>query len=319
MKKNVFQTPILFLIFNRPDTTKLVFESIKKMKPKKLYIAADGPRVDRLGEFELCERTRNIIKDIDWECEVKTLFRSNNLGCKVAVSSAIDWFFENEEQGIILEDDCLPNESFYFFCEELLNYYKKDNTIMHIGGSNFQNEKIRGNASYYFSNYNHIWGWATWRRAWEKYDVNMQTFTTEECNDILNQTFKSEKEKFFWRKIFNDSIKKDVNTWDYQWTYAIMKNKGLSIIPNINLVKNIGFDENGTHTNSNDILGLGIRKYGILSEIIHVDKKQINYLADSYALRKFFNPNVLYIFIRKVVFKFNLLSEKLFKKTDRSF
>ena len=174
----MFQTPILFLIFNRPDTTKRVFESIRSIKPAKLYIAADGDRKDKVGEDLLCKDTRSIIDLIDWECEIKTLFRPENLGCKIAVSSAIDWFFENEEQGIILEDDCLPNESFYIYCETLLNYYAFNERIMHISGNNFQDGMMRGNGSYYFSNYNHIWGWASWKRAWKAYNVDL-SFLTE--------------------------------------------------------------------------------------------------------------------------------------------
>ncbi len=162
----MFQTPILFLIFNRPDTTKRVFESISRVKPTKLYIAADGARKNKVGEVLLCQETRNIIELIDWECEIKTLFRTENLGCKIAVSSAIDWFFENEEQGIILEDDCLPHPSFFGYCETLLNYYKDDLRIGHIGGDNFQKGKKRGEGSYYFSQYYFIWGWAIWKLAW---------------------------------------------------------------------------------------------------------------------------------------------------------
>ena len=222
----MFNTPILFLIFNRPDTTKQVFESIRKARPNKLYLAADGPRASKLGEVDLCMQTRNIVSQIDWDCEIKTLFRDENLGCKIAVSSAIDWFFENEEQGIILEDDCLPHESFYGFCETLLNYYKNDGRVFHISGNNFQDGIIRGDGSFYFSKYNHIWGWATWKRAWKMYDVNLKFENEKEIEVFIKRNFEAKKEQLFWTKLYKNFIKSAIDTWDYQWTYAIWKNNG---------------------------------------------------------------------------------------------
>ena len=193
----MFQTPILFLIFNRPDTTKLVFESIKRIKPAKLYIAADGARKHKVGEDLLCKETRSIIDLIDWECEIKTLLRTENLGCKIAVSSAIDWFFENEEQGIILEDDCLPNESFFNFCEQLLNQFKENKEIMHISGNNFQDGITRGDGSFYFSKYNHIWGWATWKRAWKLYNVKLEIEDKKEIEIFIEKNFETKKILYF--------------------------------------------------------------------------------------------------------------------------
>ena len=155
-----FSIPILFLVFNRPETTALVFQEIRKVRPQQLFVAADGPRPDRTGEAEKCAEVKKIVAAVDWPCEVKTLFRDNNLGCRVAVSSAINWFFENVEEGIILEDDCLPHPDFFRFCNELLDYYRNDERIMHIGGNNFQFVNKYGKSSYYFSHYAHIWGWA---------------------------------------------------------------------------------------------------------------------------------------------------------------
>jgi hypothetical protein len=302
----VFQTPILFLIFNRPDTTKQVFDSIKKVKPKKLYIAADGPRISQLGESDLCEQTRNIVRHIDWDCEINMLFRSENLGCKIAVSSAIDWFFDNEEQGIVLEDDCLPHQDFFMFCEEMLDYYKDDQQVMHIGGANFQKGKIRGDGSYYFSNYNHIWGWASWRRAWEKYDVNILSYSEIEAEKIVNERFNSKNEQEYWHKIFSNLKKGIIKTWDYQWTYSIWKNNGYSILPNVNLISNIGIGEIATHTNGKDILGLGNIKTKPLGRIVHPSKKEINTLADLFGFKHYFNPNKLYYAYRLLMSKINL-------------
>ena len=299
----MFQTPILFLIFNRPDTTKLVFESIRSMKPAKLYIAADGARKDKVGEDLLCEESRSIIDLIDWECEIKTLFRPENLGCKIAVSSAIDWFFENEEQGIILEDDCLPNESFYNYCETLLNYYASDERIMHISGNNFQDGMMRGNGSYYFSNYNHIWGWATWKRAWKAYNVDLSFLTETEINNLIEKKFGTKKERFFWNNIFKSVLVDKIGTWDHQWTYAIWKKNGLSIIPNKNLVYNIGFNVNGTpHNNDTSILGLGNMPTFLMDKIINHSAIAINNKAKKYTLNHYLNLSILFYIYKKIIF-----------------
>ena len=297
----MFQTPILFLIFNRPDSTKLVFESIRSIKPAKLYIAADGARKHKVGEDLLCKDTRSIIDLIDWECEIKTLFRNENLGCKIAVSSAIDWFFENEEQGIILEDDCLPNESFYNYCETLLKYYASDERIMHISGNNFQDGNVRGNGSYYFSNYNHIWGWATWKRAWKAYNVDLSFLTETEIETLIEKQFDTKKERLFWNNIFKKVINKTIGTWDYQWTYAVWKNNGLSILPNKNMIANIGFNNNGTHTSGVDILGLSNMKTFSISNIIHPTEIEINKKADKYGLDHYFNPSKFFYLYKKII------------------
>jgi len=239
-------SPVLFLIFNRPDVTFLVFEQIRKTKPKKLYIAADGSR--SIEEEELCKKTRTIIENIDWECEVQTLFREVNFGCKVAVSSAIDWFFEHEEQGIILEDDCLPSLDFFRFCDEMLERYKLDSRIRFIGGSNFQFGNKRGDSSYYFSNLTHVWGWASWRRVWNDYDVNLNKYRKEDHYTAFLKVFNNEMLAQDWKNIIDRLYKNEINTWDYQLSITNLFNNGLSVIPNVNLISNIGFDKNATHT-----------------------------------------------------------------------
>lgn len=165
-------SPVLFTIFNRPDTTQLVFEKIREFKPSKLYIAADGPRADREGEDALCRETRGVI-NVDWDCEVQYLYRSENLGCKLGMSGAIKWFFENEPEGIVLEDDCLPGEDFFRFCDTLLEKYRDDTRVAHIAGTRMTLNDKFGDATYYFSKYTHIWGWASWRRVWKNYDENL--------------------------------------------------------------------------------------------------------------------------------------------------
>ena len=163
--------PILFLIFNRPQLTARVFAAIREAQPSQLYVAADGPRSNRPGEADLCEQARRVINGVDWPCEVKTLYRQENLGCRQAVSSAITWFFDNVEAGVVLEDDCLPIESFFRFCSELLIRYRDDTRIGMISGNNHGFRIYDDSLSYSFSKHGAIWGWASWRRAWRLYDT----------------------------------------------------------------------------------------------------------------------------------------------------
>lgn len=273
-----FETPVLFLIFNRPEQTQIVFDRIKSLKPVNLYIAADGPRADKPGEYDLCQQTRKITSEIDWPCHLKTLFRPENLGCGKAISSALNWFFENVEYGIILEDDCLPDISFFQYCEENLIKYKDDGQIMSIGGNNFQNGIKRGEGSYYFSNYPHQWGWATWRRAWKHYDFDMPDIDTF-LRSGINRIFKSKKEVKYWTKKLMLVINNKINTWDYQWFYTIWKNNGYSITPNCNLVINIGFRNNATHTFLRDSIKENDKLEKMTYPIMHPSKK-IEHFAD---------------------------------------
>lgn len=243
---HILNTPILFLVFNRPETTRQVFKKIKEARPSILYIASDGPRSHIVGESEIVQSIREyLLNQINWDCEVKTLFRIENLGCGKAVNEAITWFFENVEEGIILEDDCLPNQDFFWFCEELLKEYRNDEDVMSIGGTNFLRGIKRGKSSYYFSSHFHVWGWASWRRAWVKYDYEVKNMTEERLRTILNKRFISSGEKRLYKSMFNDMKMRKVDTWDYQWFFTHLFSDGLTIIPNVNLVTNIGHD--GTH------------------------------------------------------------------------
>lgn len=263
----MLKTPILFLIFNRPDTTEKVFEKIKEQKPKYLYVAADGPRLNKPGEVELCQQTRAILKKIDWECEIKTLFREENLGCKKAVSEGITWFFDNVEEGIILEDDCLPSNSFFSFCEQMLEKYRYDTRVMQISGENPSNKKFN-DYSYYFSKTPHIWGWASWRRAWKLYDVEFKNFDYFIKNNIISNIFEQKEAQKFWNKMFLRVKKGELNTWDYQWSYTLFTNNGLNIIPNENMISNIGFGhKEAAHTSEN--AKCANKKVYELDEIVH--------------------------------------------------
>ena len=241
-------TAVLFLIFNRPETTQQVFSTIRQAKPPRLYVAADGPRIENPDEANQCELARSIATQVDWKCEVKTLFQDQNLGCRLAVSQAIDWFFGQELEGIILEEDCFPDQSFFWFCQELLNRYRDDTRIMHIGGTNFQFGKKRTNYSYYFSRYTHLWGWATWRRAWMFYDEKLNQWPEAKQNDILLPWADDRCFIFYWKNLFEKAANGDLDTWDPQWIFACWSQNGLSVIPSVNLVSNLGFSKDSTHT-----------------------------------------------------------------------
>lgn len=241
---------MLFLVFNRPDTTYQVFEAIRRAKPQFLYVAADGPREGVEGEAQLVAKVRKIASLVDWPCELKTLFREKNLGCKRAVSGAITWFFEQVEQGIILEDDCLPHGDFFHFCEILLDRYADDGRVSVITGNNFQNGRKRGDGSYYFSRYNHVWGWASWRRAWQHYDGDLRFWPNWKRSGAWLSEFPDRVERRYWEGIFDQMYDKQIDTWDYPWTASIWYHAGLTATPNVNLVSNIGFGPDATHTTS---------------------------------------------------------------------
>lgn len=278
-------TPILFIIFNRPDTTKTVFAEIRKAKPNRLFIAADGPRQNKPGEKEKCEETRRITEKIDWPCEVERLYREKNLGCKFGVSSAITWFFENVKLGIILEDDCSPDQSFFKFCSTLLEKYEGDKETMMISGDNFH-KNILIKSSYYFSRYPHIWGWATWRRAWKKYNVRIPKVPLMSKTNTPNNIF---IERLYWNSIFNRVHKNQIDTWDYQWVYAIFKNNGKIICPKINLVENIGFGENATHTKTGNVT----KRKGISFPLLHPKQTSVDTKLDINEFKKNQNINIL--------------------------
>jgi hypothetical protein len=244
-----FNTPVLLLGFNRPDLTSQIFEAIRLAQPPRLYFAVDGARSNQPREKEkVIEVIKYVTTNVDWKCELKTLIRDKNLGCKHAVKGGIDWFFENEPMGIILEDDCLPTPSFFWFCENLLELYREDARIGQICGFNpLVNFDFEG-ASYGFSKYGPIWGWASWRRAWKEYDVNMSSWPEILENDKLKNFVSSRKEERWRKTIFQKVFSGEIDTWDYQWSFAKLINKQLSVIPRTNLIENIGFGADATHT-----------------------------------------------------------------------
>jgi len=269
--------PVLLLTFNRLDTLERTLKAIRRYQPESIFIASDGPRITKVGEAELVDNIRKyMLGQIDWKCEVHTLFRNENYGCGKGVSSAINWFFDHVESGIILEDDCVANESFFEFCEDLLLRYKSDERIMHISGSNFHLSEVSEH-SYFFTYACYMWGWATWKRAWKKYDFYLTDYDDKwDFNGFVTDKF----EKKYWRDIFNRVRNGQIDTWDYQWFYYCWKNNGLSIMPKVNLVKNIGFDSRGTHTNTEHFLE-NLKTYS-LDSLIHPTEIIRNAKADKW-------------------------------------
>ncbi len=300
----MLNTPVLFLVFNRPDTTSQVFDQIRKVQPKQLFIAADGPRADKEGEKETCEQVRRMVLDnIEWKCEVRTLFRDTNLGCGKAVSRAIDWFFDHVEQGIILEDDTLPDATFFIFCEQLLHYYNEKEEIMHIGGSNFEIEAAIGNTSYYFSRYNHIWGWATWRRAWHLYRFNCDQVEAQLLKEKLKKNNFTNDEINYWIQNFNFINAHEIDTWDYQWHFTMWLNEGIAIIPSKNLISNIGIGKNATHTYQVEMKTGNLQTYKIVS-IKHPKTISVCRTADLRDYRVRYNtPATIANKIRNIIYK----------------
>jgi hypothetical protein len=296
MKLDCISSAILLIIYNRPLLTNRVFNEIRKVKPARLYVAGDGLKTNKTEEVEKIFKARSITTAVDWPCEVRTLFQKKNLGCKYGVSAAIDWFFKHEQQGIILEDDCLPSKDFFYFCETLLKRYKNDERIFSISGTNLKHKIEINKESYYFSKYFLCWGWASWRRAWNYNNLELSFWPQWHKSKHWINKFTNKKEKKFWRKIFNLIYLKKIDTWDYSWQASIFKQDGLCITPNKNLVTNIGFGDNATHTKSKNIFAEIPME--VLNEIKHPIEVKQNHAKDCYIFDYVFTKqqNLLVIF-----------------------
>jgi len=294
-----FKTPILLVAFNRPDVTKKIFNEIKKVKPLRLYLALDGARKGHPEDIIKIKNVLEIINQIDWDCDLKELIQDKNLGCKNAVSSAISWFFKHEEEGIILEDDCLPHPDFFNFCERMLDHHRNNVSIMAITGDNFQDGQIRGSGSYYFSKYNHVWGWATWRRAWKYYDISMSFWPVWKNSDDFNLLLSNNLEKKYWSAIFDKVFDNGIDTWDYQWTASVWFNNGLTVTPNVNLVSNIGFGLDATHTTDSTSPSSG-KQTQSMTQIIHPDEVEVDITADDYVFMNALGGKNLHLKVRVI-------------------
>jgi hypothetical protein len=303
-----YNIPLLFLNFNRPEKTVQVFNEIRRIKPLKLYIAADGPREKNTDDVKNCQKVKDIINNIDWECKVSTLFREKNLGCKIAPSSAIDWFFQNVEYGIILEDDCVPSQSFFYFCQELLEKYKNDTRIMMVSGDNFQGNIKRGDSSYYFSKYSNTWGWATWKRAWSYYDVKMESFPKFKSEKKIKDIFDNYFIQQYWLDKFEETYcGKASNWWDYQWSYTIMSQNGLCIVPNVNLISNIGLGSEASHTKKSRKKLFNLDRNEI-DKIFHPEFMISCSIADKLLFKKVYS-NFFRIMVKKALKKLGIVKK----------
>jgi hypothetical protein len=283
----LFNSPILYIVYNRLDKVKLTFERIKEVKPKNLYIIADGPK-DEIDKVK-CDAVKSYISDnIDWSCKVSTLFRDKNLGCKEAVKTGIDWFFKHVEEGIILEDDTLANHSFFYFCQELLEKYRYEKKIYSIGGTNiFQSWPIK--ESYVFSMQGSIWGWATWKRAWKNYIEAIEI--NEEHIKLIKKYSKYNKVIESRLNNFNKVYKQNLDTWDYQWIFTRIVNNGYCIIPSNNLISNIGFGANATHTINKSTLS-NIRTIPLNFPLKHPNQIKLSWKFEKYFIKKLYSVNL---------------------------
>ena len=246
MIQNPLTIPVVLFIFNRPDTTEQVFQSIRQVKPKTLFVVGDGPRVNQINDSPRCAQARAVIQQIDWNCEIQTHYSTTNLGIKSQVEKGLGWVFSLVEHAIVLEDDCVPHPDFFYFCEKLLKRYRDESQIMTISGEGGLSFPV-SQASYQFSRYPLIWGWATWRRAWERYDPTMSQWPRLRESNWLDELLQDPYATEYWFRIFQINHK-TLENWDYAWVLSTWLHNGLSIIPNVNLISNIGFRPDATHT-----------------------------------------------------------------------
>ncbi len=281
-------TPVLLLVFNRPDKVRQLIKALETIRPTTLYVSADGPRTQVAADLKKCAETRALFSKLPWPCTVHTNFSDVNLGCKQGPVAGISWFFSHVEAGIILEDDCIPDPSFFTFCTTLLTHYEDDQAVMHISGNNFQDGVIWGDGSYYFSLYTHSWGWATWRRAWEKYAPALEAFKEFDQSDKIKTLPLSSKAQDFWIKNFRQTLA-GTDSWDSLWLYTVWHSGGVALLPNKNLVTNIGFDSEATHTTSTSKAANIQTK--TLATIVHPTTQTVQTEADELTFeRHFYHP-----------------------------
>lgn len=248
MERFVESSPTIALfVFNRPETTRKVIESLREVRPESLLVVSDGPRHHNKMDVEQCDATRRVIEEIDWKCEVHKNYAEENLGLGRRVATGLDWVFSLVDRAIILEDDCIVHPTFFRFCDELLDRYADDERVMHIAASNFQRGRRRTPESYYFSKYPHCWGWASWRRAWKHFDFEMADWP-QRRGDWLASVLPRRSERRFWENVLDDCYQMRTNTWAARWVYACWKHNGLTAIPERNQVQNVGFGASATHT-----------------------------------------------------------------------
>lgn len=296
--------PIVLIVFNRPDLIKEMLSQIKLAQPKKLYVIADAPRVNNEVDKLLCQKVRAIIDAFEFEGEIVECYRSENLGCKKNIETGLDWFFTQEDAGIILEDDCLPSIDFFRFCAEMLIKYRDNPNIFSITGNNFQNSKIRGQGSYYVSKYMHCWGWATWRRAWKFYDGNLSFWPEWKESLEYKKIHSSRVEKKYWDNIFESVFLKKKDSWAYAWLASSWYYGGNTLTPNVNLVSNLGFDSAATNTKLKNGLD-GIKTHLMSEKIVDPINLTPDIVADKYVFSNVFRMSVFKRLNNRLLFYLN--------------
>ena len=302
----MIQTPVAYIIFNRPSLTKKSFSVLQKNQPSQLFIIADGPRSGHPKDEKKCAEVRKIVEQINWPCKVYHNYAKTNLGLKQRVSSGLNWVFDNVERAIVIEDDCVAHQDFFHFCDVLLEHYADDEKISLITGDNFQKGNWRGEASYYFSKYAHCWGWATWRRSWKNYQEDITFWPKWKNSDSWQEQMPDKIERKYWTLIFDRVAKGQIDSWAYPWTASVWYNGGLTVTPNMNLVSNIGFGEDSSHTlNKHSIFSnMPLQKLG---ELKHPKKVEKDLEADSWTFNFHFGgknlrfPNNLTFLPRRVI------------------
>ena len=285
-------TPIAYIVFNRPQHTERSFAVLRTQKPSQLFVIADGPRPGHPTDIERCEAVREVVANVDWPCEVYRKYANTNLGLKANVSQGLDWVFSKVERAIVLEDDCVAHSDFFRFCDDLLERYADDDRVSVITGNNFQNGLQRGDASYYFSKYNHCWGWASWRRAWRHYQGDIPFWPEwSQSVDWRKQTPDS-VERLYWGKIFDQVRSKQIDSWAYPWTACVWRYGGLTATPNVNLVSNIGFGPDSSHTADSDSL-LSRMKTSAICSVHHPAVVLQDAVADRYVFDHVFGGRFL--------------------------
>ena len=268
--------PVTLIIFNRPDLTKRLIESLKEIKPKNLYIIADGPRANKSNDYNNCQQTRKIIESIDWECIIKKNYSDTNLGCKKRISSGLDWVFENVEETIILEDDCIPNPIFFEYCEFMLKKYKNVPSVMSIEGTRVTEEYKVPNVDE-VSKYAGLWGWATWKESWNRIDLNFESYNYKNKYRLLKSI--GINHFLTYNRLFELCRQNKIDSWGYAWIYTILKENGYAILPSTNLIKNVGFGNEATHTNNSNS---ELSKLRISEENVELNDLNKLYLNSNY-------------------------------------
>lgn len=277
-------TPVALVVFNRPDHTAATFARIRQQQPRELFIVADGPRSDHPSDPARCAEVRALLEEVDWPCDVRRSYADENLGLRRRVSTGLDWVFAQVDRAIILEDDCVAEPDFFGFCDAMLDRYADDSRVMAVTGDNFQRGRRRGEAAYYFSKYPHVWGWATWRRAWERYEPDIPFWSLWKKSTEWRQAMPDLWERRYWERIFDRVASGQSNSWAYPWTAALWRHGGLTATPNANLVENIGFGEGATNTTVTQT-GVGVTHLG---PITHPTEVHADVAADRFVFRNHF-------------------------------